>query len=238
MKYLLTVMVILNSLLITSIAEASIDARTYIPPQAFQYFGTIEREQWIVMPDFAYPFYFAGLIEHESCITLTHRRCWSPTSQLKTQREQGLGMMQLTRTWNADGTVRFDVLADLRQAHMAELKELSWSSLATRPDLQIRAGIVMTRNNYRALHSMADPYERLAATDSAYNGGLGGVRKQRTICGLKANCDPQKWFGHLEHIVVKSTKALYAGRSADTINKHHVTDVLKVRMVKYQPYFD
>lgn len=213
------------------------NTKAYIPPAAFQYFDTIKQEHQRVIPDFPYPHYFAGLIEHESCISLTHSRCWNPKSQLKSQREEGAGLSMITRTWNKDGSQRFDTLADLRRAHMQELKELSWSNVYQRPDLQIRSMIILTRTNYKALYQMKDTYQRLAATDSAYNGGLGGVKKQRQICGLKANCDPQIWFDHLEKIVVKSTKPLYAGRSADIINKHHVQDVLKIRMPKYQPHF-
>jgi len=214
-----------------------LNVASYIPPQASQYFSIIQKEQERIMPDFAYPYYFAGLIEHESCISLTHKRCWSPTSQLKTKREQGLGMMQLTRTWNQDGSVRFDVLSDLRKQHQRELSELSWSTFAQRPDLQIRAGIVMTRSNYKALYIVTDPWERLAMADAAYNGGLGSVRKDRQFCGLKKGCDPQKWFGHVETNSTKSRKPIYVGRSAFDISRHHVKDILYTRMPKYQPHF-
>lgn len=212
------------------------NTKAYIPSQAFEYFDTIKKEQERIIPDFAYPHYFAGLIEHESCISLTHSKCWNPKSQLKSKREEGAGLSMITRTWNEDGSQRFDTLADLRRAHMQELKELSWSNVYQRPDLQVRSMIILVRTNYKALYQMEDTYQRLAAADSAYNGGLGGVKKQRQICGLKADCNPQTWFDQLEKIIVKSTKPLYAGRSADTINKHHVQDVLKIRMPKYQPY--
>ncbi len=212
------------------------NTKAYIPPQAFEYLDTIKQEQHRLMPDFAYPFYFAGLIEHESCISLTHKKCWNPASKLDTKRELGIGLGQITKAYKADGSIRFDALADLRRAHMQELKELSWSSIQQRPDLQIRSIILMSKNNYQAFYMVEDSYERLAMADSGYNGGSASVRKQRQICGLKKDCDPQKWFGHLEHIVVKSTKPLYAGRSADMINKYHVHDTLTIRMPKYKPF--
>jgi hypothetical protein len=227
---------LLLALSVAQISEASVPAN-YIPPQAFQYFDTIKKEQEYLLPGFNYPEYFAGLIEHESCITLTHKKCWSPTSKLQTSRELGAGVLQITKTYNKDGSVRFDALSDLRKANLDELHDLSWANVFTRPDLQIRAGVIMTRDNYKALYMVTDPYERLAMADSAYNGGLGGVKKQRQICSLKANCDPQKWFNNLDKIVVKSTKAMYAGRSADAINKGHVSDVLLHRMPKYMGYF-
>jgi len=214
------------------------DTKHYIPPQAFQYFDIITKETKDIMPDLPYPQYIAGLIEHESCITLTHSKCWSPRSQLKTKRELGLGMLQITKAYRSDGSVRFDTLTELRNRYSKYLKELSWSTIVQRPDLQIRAGVLMTKNNFKALSPMSDPYQRLAASDAAYNGGLGSVRKRRRICGLKSNCDPQYWFGNLEHIVVKSTKPLYGSRSAQQINTEHVYKVLKETMPKYKPYFN
>lgn len=209
----------------------------YIPPQAFQYFPVISAESERLIIDFQYPYYFAGLIEHESCITLKHSKCWNPNAKLETSRELAKGLGQTTIAYRSDGSVRFDTLKELKRQHSKELKELSWSNITQRPDLQIRSIILMSRTNYNSLYMISDIYQRLAMTDAAYNGGLGGVLRERQQCGLKANCDPQKWFGNIELIKLKSTKSLYAGRSPYEINRHHVTDVLTVRMVKYKPYF-
>lgn len=236
--YLLRSLLILPLWFLCSICFAAIDVQTYIPQQAFQYFDTIKKEQDYLLPGFEYPYYFAGLIEHESCISLTHSKCWNPKSRLKTSREEGAGLSQMTRTWNADGSQRFDVLADLRKAHMQELRDLSWSNIYQRPDLQIRSMIIMSRTNFAALYKVPDVLERLAMTDAAYNGGLGGVKKERTTCGLAANCDADLWFGNVEKYCSKSKKPLYAGRSACDINRHHVSDVLHVRMPKYKHYFE
>lgn len=213
------------------------NTKAYIPSQAFEYFDTIKKEQQRILPDFAYPFYFAGLIEHESCISLTHSRCWNITSRLKTKREEGAGLIQLTRAYKADGSIRFDTLSELRKRHMAELSELSWSNVYQRADLQIRAGILLSKGNWKALYTIPDDYERLAMTDAAYNGGLAGLKKERTVCGLAANCDPQKWFDHVENQCQKSKKPLYAGRSSCDINRGHVIKVLIDAMPKYKKYF-
>lgn len=114
---------------------------------------------------------------------------------------------------------------------------MSWDNIRTRPDLQIRSIILMTRDTYKKLYKMSDDYQRLAATDAAYNGGLRSVYQRRQKCGLTANCDPQIWFDNLERMVVKSTKPLYGGRSAQSINDHHVRDVLLTRMPKYKQFF-
>lgn len=218
--------------LLTFSAQA-VDVKTYIPKQAYKYFDIIKSEQQRLLPDFPYPYYFPALIEHESCIHLKHRRCWSPTSQLKTSRELGIGYFQITKAYRKDGTLRFDTLSDLRRKYMSELKDLSWSNIKSKPELQIRAGMLLSKNNYSQLYKLTDDYQRLAAADAAYNGGLRSVYQRRRKCGLKANCDPNIWFDNLERMIVKSTKPLYNGRSAQTINDHHVRDVLLTRMPKY-----
>ena len=174
-----------------------------------------------------------ALIEHESCISLTHSRCWTPTAQLKTAREEGAGLGQLTRAWRPDGTLRFDALAGLKQQHPA-LAGLSWQNIYSSPGLQMRAVVLQSRGNFQALRAVPDPMERLAFTDAAYNGGLGGLQQERRACTLRAGCDAQRWWSHVERVCLKSRAALYAGRSACDINRHHVHDVLRVRAPRYR----
>ena len=209
------------------------DVRTYIPPQAEVYRATFRAEVAGHWQDHPRPELLPALVEHESCIGLRHSRCWNPASRLKSAREEGAGFGQITRAWSADGRLRFDALAEMRDRHPA-LREWSWHNVYQRPDLQLRAVVLKSRDNYLGLRVVGDPWHRLAFADAAYNGGMGGVQKERRACGLKAGCDPQQWFGHVEHVCLKSRVALYAGRSACDINRHHVTDVLTVRSPKYR----
>ena len=216
---------------------AGISPTTYIPPQAFQYFPIIEKETKFYLPGVRASPYMAALLEHESCISLKHSRCWNPTSRLKSAREEGAGLSQLTRAYRTDGSLRFDIITDLKRQNGEALKELSWANVYQRPDLQIRAAAILIRDNYKKLYVVKRPDYRLHFTDAAYNGGLGGVLKERQACGLKSNCDPQQWFGHVEHMCLKSKKALYGVRSACDINRHHVKDVFYTRRSKFEPYF-
>lgn len=215
-------------------------AQNYIPQQAFEHKDTIKKEIETYFDNIPNVYYIPGLIEHESCISLKHKRCWNSTSRLKTQREEGAGLGQITRAYNADGTLRFDSLYDLRTRYKKELKDAQWETIYSRPDVQIRMIILMSRDNYNKLYEVPEGMERLAMTDASYNGGLGGLQKQRRLCGLKAGCDPNVWFGNVEKIVTKSTKPLYGDRSAYDIYTHHVKDVLKTRMPKYErlKYYD
>lgn len=223
--------------LFSSIAVAQ-DVTTYIPVKAPALIPIVITESHRLLPALSEDYYFGSLIEVESCIGLKHSKCWSPTSELKTARERGAGLGQLTVAYKADGTVRFDALAGLQKKYNSELKELSWNNILERPDLQVRSMVLLTKDNYLSLSMIKDPVERLGMTDAAYNGGLGGLRNERTACGLTAGCDPNKWFGNVEKRCLKSKKPLYGTRSPCDINREHVTATIKIRLAKYQKEFD
>lgn len=177
----------------------------------------------------------ASLIEVESCISLKHSRCWDPASELKSTREQGVGLGQITRAYTSTGQLRFDALAELKTLHPKELYELNWNNIRSRPDLQIRAIVLKSKDNYKQFVNYTN--EPLAFADAAYNGGLGGVNNERRACTMIKGCDPKLWFGHVEKVCLKSKAPLYGNRSACDINRQHVQDVLKVRSLKYEPLF-
>jgi hypothetical protein len=180
--------------------------------------------------------YLGALIEHESCISLTHSRCWNPASKLKSAREEGAGLGQITRAYNSTGGVRFDALAEIRDKH-PELRELSWSNVYVRPDLQIRAVIFKMKDNYTYYIRYTDSENALAFADAAYNGGIGGLDNERRACKITTGCNPALWFDNVEKLCLKSKAALYGQRSACDINRHHVKDVLVTRSPKYKQYF-
>lgn len=201
-------------------------------PAGFGKYGPVlraeQRRIWPAHPD---PAALAALIEQESCVSLKSLKCWNPGAKLKTAREEGAGMGQITRAYRADGAQRFDTLASLRGQYGAELGEWSWSNVYTRPDLQLRAIVLMSRDAaapFRASPAM------LAFGDAGYNGGVGGVQRERRACALTAGCDPGQWFGHVERHCLKSRAALYGSRSACDINREHVHNVLLVRKAKYE----
>jgi len=218
--------------LVTSVE--SITVNTYIPPNALIYLPLVKIETDRIMPDLVFPQYIPALIEQESCISLTHSKCWNPASRLKTTREEGAGLSQLTKAYNKDGTIRFDTLTELSRRYNDELKELSWSNVYSRPDLQIRAALLLISYNYKSLSIIDSEYERIAMTDSAYNGGLSGLNRERRVCGLAKGCDPKVWFDNVENYCMKSKRVIYGARNACDINREHTTTTLKLRMDKYK----
>lgn len=213
------------------------DVKTYVPVRALEAVPVLQVELNRLWPDIPVRYYIAGLIEHESCVSLKNSRCWTAISEFKTSREQGIGLGMITRAWNKQGKLRFDALSELRDRHMEELSDLGWNNIRERLDLQARALILMSKDNYKGLYSIQAPIERLKMADAAYNGGLGGLLLERRTCGLAVGCDPQLWDKNVERYCRKSRTPLYAGRSACDINRDHVTDVFERRMPKYESFF-
>jgi len=207
-----------------------------VPENAKNVIPDIKKELSIFWSDHPKPNYFPALMEHESCLSLTHSKCMTPGARLKTKREEGAGLGQLTRTYTKSGKLRFDALNEMREKHF-ELRELSWSNVYQRQDLQIRATILKSKDDYRSLSGVKDKIERIYFTDAAYNQGIGRTMNERKICGLTTGCDPQKWFNHTEDICTANT-VIYDNRTGCDISRNHVEDVTLVRMIKYKPLME
>lgn len=228
----LAIIIAATMLLFSSAARA--DVRTTIPPGAVIYAPVLKAERLKFWPGHPAPELLGALVEHESCISLTHKRCWNPTSRLKTAREEGAGLGQITRAYFADGSVRFDALQEMVDRHPA-LRGLSWANVYERPDLQLRAVVLKSKDNFELFRRLVGvDLFALHFADAAYNGGVGGVQKERQVCHLSKGCDAKQWFGNVEVHCLKSKTALYGGRSACDINRHHVVDVCVVRPHKYR----
>lgn len=192
-----------------------------------------------VFSNINYVTYFGGMIEHESCVTIRHPKCWSPSSELLTRwpnglvREQGVGLGQITRAYSQNGSIRLDVLTDLRKRYPKDLSGLTWDNIKSRPDLQIRAISLLWLSNYTRLPDSIPEFDKVAMTDSAYNGGYGYIIKDRKSCGLKAKCNPDIWFNNVENINNRGNTILYGNRTANMINRDHVRDVLLEKWTKY-----
>lgn len=201
----------------------------YVPPNAVPLVPILRQEQeryWPAMPNGVY---LAGQVEQESCVSLKSPRCWSPTAELKTSREQGVGLGQITRT------ARFDALAGLRNQYRSELAGWSWASPSLYdPRYQLRAIVLMDATAYGRL-TAATPDDLLAKTFAAYNGGLGGVLSDERICKATAGCDWTRWWGNVEKTSLKSkTVQPGYGKPFFYINREYPYNIMRFRWMKYQ----
>lgn len=225
-------------IMVTTRAEAQ-NVKTYIPPQAFEYRDGLYDEIQAMLPELPDYNIMGALIEHESCISLKHSRCWSATSVYSTKREHSVGFFQIAKAYRPDGTVRMDTLRDLKRIYTTSLKEATWTNLHQRPDLQMKAGMGLQLTNWNSLRAVKDPNDRQMFLPMAHNSGVGTVNKQRRACSLATNCNPDKYFDNVENHCTRSKipRPEWGGRSVCDVSRDHGRDVLKTRLPKYQQQY-
>jgi len=209
-------------------------AADQFPPNFYKIEPTIKAEQQRWWSDHPQPSTLRALAEQESCVSLKSPKCMNPKARLKTSREEGAGIGQITRAYRKDGSLRMDMLATLRQQHKEALGEMTWSNIYERPDLQIRSLVILSKDAYRPFRKLG--VNGLDFADSAYNGGPNDVIKSRRVCALKKGCNPDVWFGNVANYLVKSKTPIYGTRSAYDINLEHVRNVRLIRRPKYARY--
>lgn len=215
----------------------SISFAADIPPRAKQYLPQVKEAIRISEFPKQYPAFIPAQIEQETCITPTHSKCWNPRAELKTSREYGFGLGQITIAYNSDGTERFNVFKELT----ANKKFANWSwENRYDPTFQIRAIIFKDQLSCNKMQfTIQNEFEKLAFCAAGYNGGYSGVLKDRLLCVNKEGCDPSRWFGGVELYSTKSKTPMkeYGNKSVFQINREYPYNILKVRMPKYEPYF-
>lgn len=201
-------------------------------PQNFMYHKDalidVMKRKW---PDNPYPSAVAGQIEQETCISLTHKKCWSRFAELKTDRERGVGLGQVTQT------SRFDALAEAKGLDL-DLKEWNWDSPYS-AEMQMVALLAMMKRNYGIFKNSTSELDRYAFALAAYNGGIGGVQSDQRICRNTKGCDDKLWFGNVENTSLKAkVKVSGYGKSFFEINREYPVNILMKRRQKYKPFID
>lgn len=203
------------------------------PPAAQTMLPILRAQQLAFWPSMPSPAALGAQVEQETCPSLKSRQCWNPRAELRTSREQGVGLGQLTRSFRADGSTRFDALTEIVSAFPKDLAGLSWENRYD-PTLQLRALVLKDKQGFNWIQGTAGDREHLAMTFAAYNGGLGGLNSDRRACAGTPGCDSSKWFGHVERTSLKAKVAVPGyGRSFFDINREYVRNVMDVRIKRY-----
>jgi hypothetical protein len=198
-----------------------------IPTLALLYLPVLKYEQVTYWPEAPKVEWLAGQVEKETCITLKHGKCWNPRAELKTDREYGFGLGQLTVT------PKFNNFEESKKWDKG-LADWKWEDRYN-PNYQLRALVVYMRNLNRSVKSVPDTTEKYAMTLSAYNGGMGGLLKDRLLCGNTSECDSTKWFNQVENTSFKSKLAVKGyGQSFFAINRGYVRSIMLERYKKYE----
>lgn len=207
------------------------------PPNFFYHKETLIDVIKTTWPANPIPQVIPGLIEKESCITLTHPRCWSSRSELKTARENGVGLGQLTRAYTKSGAIRFDAMEEAKSLD-SRLKTWTWEDRYNARNQMIAIN-AMLRRNYQIFKGMDADLDRMAISLAAYNGGIGGMQSDQRICRNTSGCNPGLWFGHTEKYSLKAKTAVTGyGKSFFEINRMYPRDILFKRMKKYEPHIN
>ncbi len=197
-----------------------------LPLLAVLYLPVLKDEIAARWPDLSLPSALAAQVEQETCISLKHKGCWNPKTELKTDREYGFGLGQLTVT------KRFNAWEEVR-AMDSGLAAWKWEDRYN-PQLQIRALVVKDRYNADRFKTAASGLDRLAFALAAYNGGVGGTLSDIAYCRATPGCDSQRWFNNVERTSHKAKiKVKGYGKSFFEINREYVENVLIVRRGKY-----
>lgn len=201
-----------------------------LPPNAVKYLPILQAEQRDWWPGMPLPSALGAQVEQETCVSLKSARCWSPRAELRTSRERGVGLGQITKT------SRFDALSEIRATNPRALKGWDWDADALYdPRFQLRALVLKDLQAWNAMQGAAAAQDRLAFTFAAYNGGIGGVLSDRQVCRGTTGCDFGRWFGHVERTSLKrKTAAAGYGKSFFEINREYVRNVLIVRRPRYE----
>lgn len=203
-----------------------------LPPNAKTYLPMLVHEKTMHWPEMSQPAILAGQVHKETCITVKHRYCWNPMAELKTSREWGVGLGQITQVPGNN----MDALRDIRAAFPKELGGWGWDSkVLYRADYQLRALVLMNKKNYARITGAANEQERLAMMLVSYNGGPGRVISDRRMCAGTKGCDSSRWFGHAEKTSRLPQQALPGyGKSFFQITRDYPRDVMFVHAPKYE----
>lgn len=234
MRYLLRWVAALAVLIAVSGHETRAE---FIPLGAMKYAPLLVEKQQQYWPDAPKPYTLAGLIEQESCAGLRNPKCWNPRAELKTSREYGFGLGQITVAYNANGSERFNKFTELKREY-GPLHAWQWADRYD-PGYQIIAIVEMVNTLWRQMPPARTEDDHWSFTLSSYNGGRGALLQDRTMCLRSPGCDPTVWKGNIETHSLKSKvpQRAYGGQSWYGINRGYVKAVLDVRRAKYAQFW-
>lgn len=156
----------------------------------------------------------AGQVQQESS--------WRERATLKTSRELGRGLVQLTIAYRPDGSERFNAYRDAVRSYRA-LSAWDWQRDPYNVAYQLTYLVLRDRGQFAVTRrSMADDAEAWRAALVCYNAGEG--RWLSRIANAKVmGLDRTRWSGGLEHAHGKTEDRLLYGRKLwQAVNEYPV----------------
>ena len=209
-----------------------------LPKNAHLYITELKKEIDKTWADHPLPSTISSQIEQETCPSLTSKMCWNPRAELKTSREYGFGLGQITIAYNENGSERFNNFNEFKKL---STKLNSWKfEDRYNPNYQLMALVIVDKNEYNKIRfPTANDIERLSFSYSSYNGGFGAILQDRKLCQATENCDPTKWFENVALVSFKKKVKIQGyGQSFFDINRSYVDNIINKRRIKYVPYME
>ncbi len=196
-------------------ASALDDARPYLPVLS----KSLD-SNWPAAPLRHIP---AGQVEQESS--------WKTKATLKTSRELGRGLVQMTIAYDAKGRERFNIYKDA--CRVAALKTWDWRNDPYNPRCQLTFLVLQDRANFCQVRPFfIDDTQAWKGALVCYNAGSGRwLQRRRTakVKGLPAD----RWDGGLDRAWTGGETALLYGRPLyEAVNEY--PRVIFLRAAKYR----
>ena len=155
---------------------------------------------------------------------------WKEHATLKTSREFGRGLVQMTIAYSKTGAERFNIYKDA--VGYAPLRGWDWRNDPYNVRYQLTYLVLRDRSTFKQIRlMMADDTEAWRATLVAYNAGIGRVMARRTNA-VKMGLDKTRWNGGLDQAHGTSENSMLYGRALwQAVNEYPV--VIFKRASKY-----
>jgi hypothetical protein len=186
-------------------------------------------------PDASYKQNEPGKLDRETACP-NMKKCWNPKVQLKTSREWGIGLSEVTIAYNKDGTVRFNNFVEAKRKYKEQLAGWNFEGEAKyEAKYHIIYSVLEDKSNFQRMKMLfVSDIDRWAGTLVSYNAGAGRVNSRFTICKITPNCDKGKWFGGLDTVASLAEKNLIYGVSLQQRVNDYPRDVIFIRSLKYK----
>jgi len=203
----------------------------YIPENFYRYSHyviNVSKKLWKDLLIYkGYLMYIFAQIEQETCISLRHKKCWSPYAELKTKREYGFGFGQITITKRYNNFIYF------KKLFRKYLYKWNWKDRYN-PYYQSLTLILYDKYLFRKVYNLAnDNYNRFCFMLSSYNGGFGWLLKDILYCKRIKSCNPKIWFNNVEKYSIRRKYKIYKRLTSFDINRIYVKNIMKKRYKKY-----
>ena len=185
------------------ILTATVASSTSLAERAARHLPTLRGavdEHW---PDAPLRHVMAGQVEQEST--------WKERATLKTSRELGRGLVQLTIAYRKDGTERFNAYRDA--ARIRALRGWDWEQDPYNTTYQLTYLVLTDRANYRQMQGLRfiDAAETFKAALVCYNAGPGRVLNRRALA-LAKGIPHDRWTGGLDRAYSQKEAVMLYGR--------------------------